>query len=504
MLAKIRSFAGAALLAGLAVSCASDEETAAYRGAPVGRYTVPEAMQTYARAVARSSRNEEEAGPLTPGAYRLDWAAARISIDSSLYSADVPIDGSCCYYRSVKCGNDSLSVPLHVKLVVVTDPAKMRESVYIRYYIPDDKAIIDCSEPDYEALLNSRPKQGFTGRSIYVSLAGDPVCVARYERGRLVAYAFLYENGFEPEENLTAMNALLAGLVVSRHRGAAAENPATRMTADNKSGDDSKEDEPIPGPGIEDVIITAKPPRSPWDRWFFPLPSSEDWNLHRGDSGGGGGGGSGSSGGSGAGNGDGDSSGNGDSSQSYDRNPDIKYEDEQVETLLDYLAMDCMGSTLIRSLDGVTILTGQNRNYFSSSSRSIYLKNDAQYGYRDYALLEELIHAYQFQRQKERFAELSMNNEVEAKVGWMVYRRRTGNPLSKRQQKAAFGSIRTIHYMNELAELYENKESLNSPAFREAYEMVAIGLYGFYDYISFSTDPNDYNFLILEELMINC
>ena len=99
MLAKIRSFAGAALLAGLAVSCASDEETAAYRGAPVGRYTVPEAMQTYARAVARSSRNEEEAGPLTPGAYRLDWAAARISIDSSLYSADVPIEMAYAYGR---------------------------------------------------------------------------------------------------------------------------------------------------------------------------------------------------------------------------------------------------------------------------------------------------------------------------------------------------------------------------------------------------------------------
>ncbi len=106
----------------------------------------------------------------------------------------------------------------------------------------------------------------------------------------------------------------------------------------------------------------------------------------------------------------------------YDWNTAIKYEDEQVEKLLDSLGMDCMGGTLIRSLDGVTILTGQDGNYYDHTNKTIHLQNHDKYGYRDYVLLEELIHCYQYQEcasSGRRFP--TLNDEIEAKVGWLVY-----------------------------------------------------------------------------------
>lgn len=507
MLAKIRSFVGAALLAGLAVSCASDEETAAYRGAPVCRYTVPEAMQTYARTVARSSRTEEEAGPLAPGAYRLDWAAARISIDSSLYSADVPIEMAYAYGRYRPGAADSAAIaPVYAAMVTVRNPASGGSSCYLRFYVPDDDHLAAHGPSDYANLLNSNRKTGYSGLSIYATLGGEAVAVGRYEEGLLDAYAFLYEEGRTFEANFERMRELLEGLQLVRVR----RIPAQSRASDPPKGDGTGKTDGNyiwDNGGIETVVIIGKrPPKpepdpEPEERFELPIPSEDgNWPGGSGKNDGGGGGGTSSSSSS-----DGNSD---DSEKEYEWNIEIKYEDEQVGELLDSLGMDCMGKTLIRSLDGVTILTGQDGNYYDYANNTIHLQNHDKYGYRDYVLLEELIHCYQRENRPNNGAPVpKLNDEIEAKVGWLLYLDRNGRSLTPQQAVAQLGfgylNVYTLAYYTGGFGVFANRSDntmLYDDLYMDARDALTVKYQGYY----FSEKRDDWEMVNLINLLKDC
>ena len=167
------------------------------------------------------------------------------------------------------------------------------------------------------------------------------------------------------------------------------------------------------------------------DLYDLPQPDIGD-SAGFGDSG---------SGGASSGNsGDGDGENN-----TSDHNENIKYEDEEtkelIEPLLDSISQDCMGKTLLDALDGVTIKTHPyseylNYNNFDYENNIIHLEADPSGSYRDYILLEELIHRYQYQQ---GFTTKCIEKEVEAKVGWVLYLERHERHLTTSQANAQLG-----------------------------------------------------------------
>lgn len=371
-------------------------------------YTVEEARMSYERACKTISRSEAE-GVLTPGDYIVDWDGAQISIDSTLYSVDVPIELAYEYYRYLEIEGEVYWIPLYPKLVAVSTPDKERSSVYIRYFIPHEYFEWAHDPSIYDEMLNSGAKQDYTGLSLYTTLAGDPVCAVRYEKGRLETYGFLYDEERTMTENAELMNTILDGVRIGR-----ADKSVSR-------GIDTNEDDPIIDLGDIEVVPIYPEPEDEnenddemFDKWpVLPVPGGDISDSP------GGGGGSGS--GTGTGSGEGDGNGDGNNNQiSSKYNANIKYEDKDtIEPLLDSLAEDCLSSTLFEKLSGVSIETGAGNSYFDHTTGTIFLSGEK--GYRDYVLLEELLHAYQYQQYGSEYAGRMLNNEVEAKVGWLIY-----------------------------------------------------------------------------------
>ena len=94
---------------------------------------------------------------------------------------------------------------------------------------------------------------------------------------------------------------------------------------------------------------------------------------------------------------------------------------------------------------------------------------------RDYVLVEELIHAFQFQRQGEtEFVKNTLSNEVEAKMGWIMYLDRGLSIFSEREQVRAFVNKRVYQAILFLSAFVSFGLPVNNPQF-EQYYMEAVG-----------------------------
>ena len=379
-------------------------------------YSIAQARAFYDQTSVQT-RAVGESGALTPGAYSLDWEHAEVSLDSLMSSVDVPIDMQYNYFRYLQPEADSvLLTPIFSKLVVVKEHPTLLEGCYIRYTIPFLTMLQEQPSFDYDRLLNSYPKSGFSGVLLYTDLDGWPLCVGYYYEGELLIDAFLVDKAHSIEENADLLCELLQELQFIR-----SQNVTTRGTETNQ---DAEKENPIDGGTIQDVVILPD-----WQAFLdYYQTRNEIVNmdeLPQPNIGGGpdesGGNGSGSGGSS---SGDGDADGNDNSSK---HNENIKFEDEGtkelIEPLLDSISQDCMGKTLLESLEGVKIIVHGadddiNWNGYDSTAGAIHLEYSAHYGFRDYVLMEELIHCYQNQ---EGYPCRSLNSELEAKVGWLIY-----------------------------------------------------------------------------------
>lgn len=392
-------------------------------------YSIAQARAFYDQTSVQT-RAVGESGALTPGAYSLDWEHAEVSLDSLMSSVDVPIDMQYNYFRYLQPEADSvLLTPIFSKLVVVKEHPTLHEGCYIRYTIPFLTMLQEQPSFDYDGLLNSYPKSGFSGVLLYTDLDGWPLCVGYYYEGELLIDAFLVDKAHSIEENADLLCELLQELQFIR-----SQNVTTRGTETNQ---DAEKENPIDGGTIQDVVILPD-----WQAFLdYYQTRNEIVNmdeLPQPNIGGGpdesGGNGSGSGGSS---SGDGDADGNDNSSK---HNENIKFEDEGtkelIEPLLDSISQDCMGKTLLESLEGVNIKTGTDHNRQNSVTNTIELKQHELYGYRDYVLMEELIHSYQSQA---GYTTNSIEKEIEAKIGWMIYLAHQNRKLTPSQAKAQLG-----------------------------------------------------------------
>ncbi len=506
---KNRFFARSCLLVGIVVGLwmCSKEPTVPPIGAKEPLYSVAKARAYYDGASC-TTRTIAEPGPLTPGDYSLDWERAEVSLDSLLSSVDVPIDMQYRYYRYLQPEPDSVElVPIYSKLVVVKEHPTLLEGCYIRYIMPARSMRNAYPDYDYDALLNSRPKTDFTGVSLYTDLNGWPMCVAYYYEGDLLFDAFLFDKTHTLEENIEQLYNLISDLTVAR-----CSQARTRGTETNQ--DNGK---PI---DIEKVIVTDT-----WqdllDRLLtkLELENAHLYDLPQPDIGDSAGFGDSGSGGASSGNsGDGDGENN-----TSDHNSKIEYEDKEtkelIEPLLDSIGQDCMGKTLLDAMDGVTIKTGTGRNGYDSETNTIELNHHNQYGYRDYVLLEELTHCYQRNRYGDMYVSKRLNAEIEAKVGWFLYRQRNSNALLDSTQSEwpqdAFYTTNGVKAMHQLAQHHLLETSIENSDYQNCYRNLAAALsvhridkngveHNAYATYSFSWDLQDWVFTCLQTLMENC
>lgn len=494
---KNRFFARSCLLVGIVVGLwmCSKEPTVPPIGAKEPLYSVAKARAYYDGASC-TTRTIAEPGPLTPGDYSLDWEQAEVSLDSLLSSVDVPIDMQYRYYRYLQPEPDSVElVPIYSKLVVVKEHPTLLEGCYIRHLMPARSMISAYPDYDYDALLNSRPKTDFSGVSLYTDLNGWPMCICYYYESELLVDAFLFDRAYSLEENIARLCDLLGDLAVARCTKA-----ETRATETNQ--DDQK---PI---NIDEVVVSET-----WQDLFDRLLTQLDLQnsyMHDLPNPGIGGSGEGPTNGGGSGSSSSGNSGDGDGeNNTSDHNSKIEYEDEEtkelIEPLLDSISQDCMGKTLLAALDGVTIKIGADQDQFINNT--IFLENDKTYGYRDYVLMEELIHCYQRQIQGTNANLRELDNEIEAKVGWYLYKQyRAKKNLNQQQLQQAFGPRKGQTAFESLALFYITDANNNDYYYNKYYldAIETLRRLPSYKGMTISTDPNDRIFKTLQQLNADC
>ena len=489
---KNRFFARSCLLIGIVVGLwmCSKEPTVTPIGSKEPLYSVAKARAYYDGASC-TTRTIAEPGPLTPGDYSLDWDQAEVSLDSLLSSVDVPINMQYRYFRYLQPESDSVElVPIYSKLVVVKEHPTLLEGCYIRHLMPARSMIRAYPDYDYDALLNSRPKTDFSGVSLYTDLNGWPMCICYYYGGELLVDAFLFDRAYSLEENIARLCDLLGDLAVARCTKA-----ETRATETNQ--DDQK-------PIVIDEVVVSETWQDVFDRLLTQLDLQNSY-MHDLPNPGIGGSGEGPTNGGGSGSSSSGNSNDGDGEDSSSEpNENIKYEDEEtkelIEPLLDSISQDCMGKTLLDALDGVTIKIGADHNGYNSATNTIELSPHGVYGYRDYVLLEELIHRYQNQA---GYTERSLNKELEAKIGWINYLIRKGKSIGysyRGQLGASYAQVESLAWIVG-SKLYNANEDRH--LYDQAiYSIKNVGTkYSNYPYFE---DDNYRNFSCLFEIIQDC
>lgn len=395
------------LLALLVLSaCRNDDIERPNRPDVRRRLTLEQARAAYDNALLRTTRAEMEPGMLYAGEIELFWDEAQFSENDCVSSFDVRIRAER-YYETVE-EEEIAEICLFPKVVVVNDKLDAeRTSAYVAFYFPDHAERLD-DEHVGDDYLNSLPKLNYSGRIVYTNLQGYPVAAARYLDGRQTDRVFFYDarDSLSLVQLIDRYNRMVENIRIRPF------DAGTRAAVDGKSCN-------YPGVSwelfIDDVVVYGQklepfnPVKNPGFGGYDQLVRPEV-DPTQGSSGG--------------------SSGGGASNQgAYVNNPKIKADNPDVQRMLDTIYMDCMGKTLIDNLNhDIEIITAgmtQNRNRHEQTgsyhkSTIIFGEGNAE-NPRNHVLLEELIHAYQFQNTS---ALSNLNFEIEAKVGWVLYEMR--------------------------------------------------------------------------------
>ena len=407
------------LFAAVACFCSKHDEAEFVKktDSDVVLLSVSEARQYVESLLRIGTRSADTANdnPLVLGDFSMDWEQSESSVGDILFSLDIPVNSEYKYYS---VGFDSLDnyllTPMYHKMVVVKEGLTETLDAYLRFYIPDREHALSHSESYYNALLNSDVKTEFTGMSVYSTLDGFPVAAGRYSDGVLEESAFLFDTLRPIAENAARLAKLLDGRLAARVRNVSAVS--TRSQESEWELD------------IEEVVVIGTPVSKKDENRKFEEIWCHGFNDPLADDGfwcGGGGGGKRSS--SGDNDNDEKSSDNG---KKYPKNPRIETDDPKICEDLDEFLKDCMGQILVGSLNvSVQIIPNsqgckQETIYkmkggqILSQQFTIYLSSN----YRDYTFMEELIHVHQkINKTKEWVNQHKLNNEIEAKLGWVLY-----------------------------------------------------------------------------------
>ena len=422
----------------------------------------------------RADGEFDESEILSPGWITPLWDSVSVYYDEHLFQAGVVFEARYGY-RLLRRDDTGLPelFPMPSRLIVLKDSDTDETASYLRFFIPD----AGCGESD--------AGNGFSGLVLYTMLSGCPVSVGKFSGGVLSESASLWDDSRTIEENVDKIIGLLPDICVARVR--------PRSVTRGIDGNNLIEDVVIVGHGpinVFDDLISMGPAIPPIEPPFGGIDFG-------GNSGGGGG----------------NSDSGGSSGASYPKNPKITMDKPTVRAVLDSLYNDCMGQLLINAIGkSVTITSG----YFGGSrvmpvvydlpTGPLITGYNVEIGFRcdPLSVMEELMHVYQYQRLGiVDFQDAKMNNEVEAKLAWYMYRGRTGSKISIGN---ALGGNKGIFYFDRMNDFVLNND-LENPAFAEIYENVVgvlrtVGAYRNEDRYPF--DPGKMNVENLLELLKDC
>ena len=473
------------------------EKAADACGEDVRPFPVAEARHVFEEMLAdhvRTRAEAEESGFFEPGDIEPVWAEAQEVPAEEFARVDVPVDATYGFFRFVsREESDTLDLAAVPRtLVVMKDPDSDRRSVYFCHYIADNDFARWYADRPQREWVDGQAKNYFSGIVLYTTLAGRIAAAGRCDHGRLTKGIFFGAPSLDREEALDRFSDLLGITYIARSRSAA----LTKGVNDNNM--------------IEEVVILG-PKKEEEDPFvhFDRTPEVPQIRLGRGGGGSGGGGSGGGSGGSGSSNGRAEAGQSGPSSPC----PKLQTKDADVIMTLNELDKDCMAFTLFRALQPyvtvvpnaiagsgckTTIEYSLNGDQITHQQFKLELGTDL----KDIALLEEIIHIYQYTGRMNT-PEDRLNIEVEAKLGWYMYRERI-NKLDDISR--AVGGDSGIIAFDKLGKCYKEKD-FGSSEFYEAYNAAIVSLrnIGAYrDETKYMADPNACHFQNLEKLMKNC
>lgn len=515
----------------LGTSCRTDDSDSATPPETVRPFTLEEALAACEQSRSQTRAADDE-GVLAPGETDIFWETAAYSQNEYGASYDVEIFVDRCY-RTVWTLPDGRSLgDLILPRLVVVKAAEIYErttTAYLAYYIPDPDESRSPVDDPAAGLLNSLPKPGFSGRILYTSLAGFPVAAAKYGDGELLDHAFLFEetDSLSILRSIEHYNRLVADIRVSPVRENGYEetrsNPNDGTTEETTAETTDKIKD---GGEVGEVVVVASPKRPKLDitpdiDWKNFRPTDPVGLVPPGRPGAGPGGNSGRD------NSDSDDS----NKDGYSKNPNIRVYDDVTQELLDELYDDCMGQTLLNSIKNVSIyiddIPQADLDRYSSDKLDQYLgKNGALPIYnngtletvkiffadggangrkRGYVLMEELIHAYQRQAlSRDDYNNQKLNNEIEAKVGWVLYQERKysmEHTETNYDRQLGKGGIRIFQALSGL------RQTPSDPLFSQLYmraikSLRTIGSYSNIEKYPESESARDFDLLL--DLMKNC
>ena len=428
--------------------------------------SVAEARRYFERVAAPTRAGSEE-GTLTLGTYMPDWSLATVSAGEVLSSTDVPVRGEFRYFRyRIDEYGEPRFTPIYHKLVVVKDPRSGSMSGYIRYYLPEPDYAVGRTADYFDGLLDGGPKGDFTGLAVYALPDGFPVLAARYVGGVCREEVFLGDRTRTLEENAARLGEMLGGLYIVY----SLEGPATRIV--------ETDDSPLQGPDIEVVLIVDRRPLDGVTDDFSDEKFRELFDSMNRPNGGSRGEAADGGGSSGGGNNNSDDDNDEDNADAdsvaladnrYHGNRKIWIASDsrkQVEPLLDKLLADCMGGKIIGSIGtNVTIRTGfigssemvPTAYIFNGSTIWVDFAINMGSKLNDITLLEELFHIHQCRgKTYTEYQSMKLNNEVEAKLCWYMYRLKIGNTtgleryLGEPEGKKVFDELRRCILSEEI------------------------------------------------------
>lgn len=444
--------------------------------------------------MTRSGADEVSQGVFALDHVIPDWSRAELSSYLHLASVDIPVAIHCEFYiLRRRADNSAYEVRADGKLLVVKSSETGSLATYMRFVVPDEMYAM-CYEGDLSDLYkNCERREDYCGIELYTTMDGAIAAVARYVEGELAAEIFMGDRTLSPGEKTYRLQQLMRGIYIRR----------TILSDTRASGDwdfggkscfyDSKGTlyfvDKINGQEYVTIDFdgtrTCNSDGTTSSGGGFGGGGSNS-GIGDGFSGqGGSGNGSGGDPGCGPGGGPGGSTGGGTGGTGTDtgtgdgpdnsgptlpaidinpipwehpilpqgvlRNPFLKTDDSDLLDKLDSLQKDCMGKKLISSFYRplqIRTVPGRGAN-FNSGTGTISVGEDAPW----FALLEELIHAYQNQNIPAGENDHMLNDEIEAKFGWVLFLKRHGVEIE--DYKRSLGWQKGVDAFDELYEIYD-------------------------------------------------